>query len=98
MLYNLRKEQRGAARSVVGQAARPVVDVLLEELDLEDVLLQALLEHTRGFVAHLVEQRPGVREAAGDQLGRAAARAAVGTGERRDDDQDAVLGEMAPVA
>ena len=74
------------------------MDVLLQQLDLEDVLLQALLEHAGSLVAHLGDKRPRIREAAGDQLGRPGACAAVGAGERRDDDQDAVLGEMAPVA
>ncbi len=76
------------------------MQVLLEQLDLGDVVAEQLVEHAAGLVAQLVEQaRRPLAEAARDQLGRRREPAgAVRGGERRDDDQHAVLGEPAPVA
>src|SRR3954453_4376388 len=97
-LHYYRKDHRPAVGSVVGQVARLGVEVFLEEAGLPYLLAQALLQDAVGLVAELVEQRVGVvAEPAGDQLGRPGA-AAVRRGERRDDDQDAVLREAAPVA
>ena len=74
------------------------MQVLLEELDLAHVVLEQLREHALRLLAHLVEQL-GVRlrEPARNQL-RLARDGAVGAGQRGDDDQDAVLREVAPVA
>ena len=59
---------------------------------------EQLVEHALGLFAHLVEQRLArLGEAARDQLGLAAPRSR-SRRERRDDDQDAVLGEVPPVA
>ena len=92
-----RKDQRPAAGAVVHELADSVVEVLLEQLDLEDVLGQAAVEHLLGLRSHLVHQELGVDEAARDHLGRRA-RPAVGGRQRGDDDENAVLGEPAPVA
>ena len=55
------------------------------------------VEDLRGLAPHLVEQRLGLAEAARDQLGRARPTRAV-RADRGDDDQDAVLREVPPVA
>ena len=73
------------------------MDVLLQELQLGDVLAQTLRERPLGLVARLLEQRVGLGEAARDDLGRRDL-AAVLRPDGGDDDEDAVLGEVAAVA
>jgi len=61
--------------------------VLLEELDLTDVLLQAVGEHPRRLPPHLVEERLCLSESTGDQLGRSG-RAGTVHADCGDDDDD----------
>ena len=96
-LYDYGKDHRPSTRAVVDELAQAVVQVLLDELDLGHVLVQELLQDALGLDAHLVEQRLGLAEPARDQL-RRARDLAVRPAERRDDDQDAVLGQVAAVA
>src|SRR5205823_12355292 len=96
--YNYRKNHGPPTRTVVDQLPEAVVKVFLEQLDLDHVVLDELIQDAVGLLAHLRQQRVGLGEAAGDQLGRPGRGAAVRAAQRRDDDQDAVLGEMSPVA
>ena len=70
------------------------MDVLLDQLDLADVVLEQLAHDVVRLLAQLGQQLVVVGEAARDQLGL---RGAV-VGERRDDDQHAVLRHVPAVA
>src|SRR5438093_7279708 len=87
---------RPPPRSVVNELGEPVVEVLLQELDLRNALLEAVVEDLPGFLSQLVQQRLRVAEAAGDQLGRGARLGAV-RADRGDDDEDAVFRKMPAV-
>src|SRR5919204_5050979 len=84
-LHYDRQDHRPSTGAVVDELADGVVEMLLEELDLADVVREALVEDARRLLAHLGEElvRPG--ETAGDELWRRR-RAAVRGRERRDDD------------
>src|SRR6185312_1174726 len=93
-----REDHRAALGAVVDQLAEPVVQVLLQELDLGHVVLHQLVQYALSLFTHLLEQRLArLGEAAGDQL-RPAGDGAVAASERRDDDQHAVFRQMPPVA
>src|SRR5207237_7189468 len=88
------KYHRPPPGAVVDQLPDPVVDVLLEELDLADVVGEQLPDNLVGLVPHLREELLRLGEAAGDHLGRGDRPVR----ERRHHDQDAVLGQVAAVA
>ena len=56
-------------RPVVDELTEPVVDVLLQQLDLADVVGQQLAHDLVRLLAHLGEQLVALGEAAADQLG-----------------------------
>jgi hypothetical protein len=73
------------------------VDVLLQELQLRHLLLEALGDRPLGLEPRLLHEGARLGEAARDDLGRAGRLAVLGA-DRRDDDEDAVLREVTAVA
>src|SRR6266545_2919516 len=92
-----REDHRAAAGAFADERADGVVDVFLEELQLGDVLRQAIGERPLSLVARLTEERPRLGEAARDDLRRCDL-APVLRPERDDHDQDAVLRKVAAVS
>src|SRR5215218_496151 len=86
-----REDHGPAACAVVDELTDAIVDVLLQELDLADVLREQVVHDRLRLLPHLRHELVRLREPTRDQLrGRdAVAR------QRRDDDQNAVLGEVA---
>src|SRR5439155_22240961 len=61
------QDERPLPHAVVDELPDPVVQVLLEQLDLDDLLVQALVQHALRLGAHLLEQRLRLGEASRDQ-------------------------------
>ena len=87
-------------QALVDELGEVVVQHLLQQVDLADLLARGARQRGLDRVADLVEQLVGVvgiRHAAEDHLGLGDRRAVL-LGDRRDDDEDAVGAEHAPVA
>src|SRR5215204_7219841 len=89
-----REDHGPAACAVVDELTDAIVDVLLEELDLADVLREQVVDDRLRLLPHLRHELVGLGEATGDQLWGSDAVARKG----RDDDEHAVLGQVATVA